>query len=136
MEVTAFAGGAMTARSFTRRRVAGSGRTVLAMPFGPAQTAPQAADLRLRPAAPDDPCPYGGTLFYKRNLDAKYVVVGATYSKARNITARFSYLSAQTGYDQGAQFSYSVTGNPGRWMCGKTNNPGGSNPPAGLVVAY
>jgi len=268
LEVAAFGAGAMTARSFTRRRVAGSGGTVLAVPFGPAQIAPQVVNLRLRSAAPDNPCGAAvfGSLVFKRNLGAKNVVVGGTYSKASNITANFSYLrgqssslgvglsgsstyanfhesgtygissrfredfapfrgvgshlhrtefryglfrwfcsgphgggswanwqpqptdsaggatspgtssafratycvfqepnsrftldttaaytfaggvsikdaigidlTAQTGYDEEAVLSYYVNGNPGRWMCGKSNNPGGEHPPAGLVVAH
>jgi hypothetical protein len=266
MEVTAFGGGSMTAHSFTRDHVATSGGTVLATPFGPAQMAPQVASLRLPATAPPPPLCLSPELFFQRNLGAKNVVVGATYSKAANITTKFSYnvdqssslgvgmsastafanfsesgtygisstagedfapfhgvgshshqtqfryglyrwrcaaphagsywanyqtqpfdyaggarspganpnfratfcqlqetnstfhlsrtaaytfsggvsissviginLSAQTGYDQGASLSYTVTRGPARWLCGKNNNPGGANPPAGLIVAH
>jgi hypothetical protein len=241
---------------------------VLATLFGPAQMAPEVANIRVQPSyrvRPSyDPCTYG-ELDYIRNLGGRWVVVGGTYSKARNIVATFTYdysqnsslgvgesagytyggfseqgtsgvttgfgedfppvsgaqsnvhetvfryglfrwrcssrgggywanwqtqesdsaagarspntssrfratfcvwqqpnsrfrlysttayeftagvdikyyigidLSSQTGYDAGAQLSYKVIGNPGRWMCGKSNNPGGQHPPAGLVVAH
>jgi len=268
MEVAAFGGGAMIARSFTRTRVADPGETVLAMPFGPAQMVPQVANLRLSPAAPDNPCgsAVSGSLVFKRNLGGKNVVVGATYSKSSGVNTGFTYhrsqnsslgvglsgsssyadfhesgtygissgqrepfrtyrgiashyrvtqfryglfrwfcsgphggggwanwqtqpidfaggtsepnanpnfravfckhyvfdtgitldttaaytfsggvsikdaisinLSAQTGYDSGAEVSYYVTARSGRWLCGKNNNPGGSNPPARLIVAH
>lgn len=269
LEVAAFGGGAMTARSFTRSRVASAGSgTVLAMPFGPAQMAPQVANLRLRAAALTNPCGavVFGSLVFKRNLGAKNTVVGATYSKASGVDTGFIYsrgqnsslgvglsgsstyadfsesgtygisstqrepfptytgvaskyrvtqfryglfrwfcsgphgggswanwqtqptdfaggtsapnanpnfrtpycehfiqnsgidldnsssftfsggvsikdaisvnLSAQTGYDEGAEVSYFVTARAGRWICGRNNNPGGTNPPPRLIVAH
>ena len=47
-------------------------------------------------------------------------------------------LSAQTGYDSGAEVNYYViaTARGGRWICGKNNLPGGSNPPPRLLVAH
>jgi len=46
-------------------------------------------------------------------------------------------LSAQTGYDLGAQVAYRVTKpGPRRWICGLKNNPGGSNPPPGLIQGH
>jgi hypothetical protein len=45
-------------------------------------------------------------------------------------------LSAQTGYDQGAQVIYRVTAGPRRWICGMRNYPGGSNPPPGLIQGH
>ena len=97
MEVAAFGGGAMTARSFTRWRVAAAGTTVLAMPFGPARMAPQVANMRLRPAAPDSPCGavVFGSLVFKRNVGKKWVVVGGTFSRVANITANFAYVNGQ-----------------------------------------
>jgi len=268
MEVAAFGGGAMTARSFARQRVPDAGKTVLGMMFGPAQMAPQVANLRLSPAAPDNPCGavVFGSLVFKRNLGAKNTVVGATYSKSSGINTGFVYsrgqgsslgvglsgsstyadfsesgtygisatqrepfptyhgvasfyrvtqfryglfrwfcsgphggggwanwqtqpidfaggtsapnanpnfrtpfcqhyipnsgidldntssytfsggvsikdaisinLSAQTGYDEGAEVSYFVTARGGRWICGRNNNPGGTKPPPRLIVAH
>ena len=266
MEVAAFGGSGMTASSFTRTRAVSSGRAVLATLFGPAQMAPQVANMRLAPPNQPPTC-LSPELVYQRNLGAKNVVVGATYSKASNFNTGFVYdadqssslgvglsasstfgdfhadgtsgesstaeepfptyhgvaahtritgfryglfrwrcaaphagsywanyqaqatdfasgvfdpntnpniypqfcrpfepnsgvilkryaawtfnggvnihaviginLSSQTGYDLGAQVIYKVTKpGPSRWICGMKNNPGGSNPPPGLIQGH
>jgi hypothetical protein len=71
---------------------------------------------------------------------------GSTYSLTTTSAYTFSRgvsihdligidLSSQTGYDVKAAISYQVTGKNGRLICGKNNNPAGSNPPPRLVVA-
>ena len=98
MEVAAFGGGGMTASNFTRQRVSGSGGAALAMLFDRGQMAPEVANMRLIPRVPANPpktC-LSPELVYQRNLGGKWVVVGGTYSKARNITATFTYTLNQS----------------------------------------
>lgn len=98
MEVVASANGAMHTYSFPRQLVTGpTGRPVLAALSSKPQMAPQAANLHLTSARRQ--CPNGGAPFalvFKKNLGGKSVIVGALYSRARDVTAIFSYDQSQS----------------------------------------
>jgi hypothetical protein len=105
MEVVASAKGAMDTYSFSRQLAADhAGRLVLAVVAGEPRMAPQPADMRLPVCGKGShehycACPRGGDpdhLVFKKNLGAKPVVVGALYSRARDVTAKFTYDEGQS----------------------------------------
>jgi hypothetical protein len=105
MEVVASAGGAMDTYSFSRQLVTDhAGRRVLAALSDEPQMAPQAANLPLstkcgKRGQPYCQCPKGGFpdhVVFKKNLGEKSVIVGALYSRVRDITAEFSYKQGQS----------------------------------------
>lgn len=106
MEVVASAKGAMDTYSFSRQLAADhAGRLVLAVISGKPRMAPQAANMRLPLCGSGNnkhycacPRPPGGEpdhLVFKKNLGAEPVVVGALYSRVRDITAKFTYDKGQ-----------------------------------------
>jgi hypothetical protein len=98
MEVVAFSGGAMTARSFSRRLATHVGRLALAMPFGADTMALQTANMHITGARRSkDPCPYESVgLFFKKNVGVRNVVVGGLYSRVPDVTAKFTYSQGQS----------------------------------------
>lgn len=107
MQVIASAKGGMDSYSFSRQLAVGNaGRPVLAALAGPTRTAPQTADLRLPRCGSGNhrhycacPLPSGGVpdhIVFKKNLGEKSVIVGALFSRDRDITAKFSYEQSQS----------------------------------------
>jgi hypothetical protein len=95
--VAASADGATGTFSFPRKLVTDhAGQPVLAGLFGKPQMAPQIANLRLSPSSALCPHPYNPVaLMFKKNIGEKWVIMGALYSRAGDITARFTYENGQ-----------------------------------------
>lgn len=121
MEVVASSNGAMDTYSFSRQLATDhAGRLVLAVISGTPSMAPQAANMRFPVCGSGShkhycacPLPPGGLpdhLVFKKNLGAKPVVVGALYSRARDVTAKFTYDQGQNsslgvGFSASNQFA-------------------------------
>lgn len=119
MEVVASANGAMDTYSFSRQLAADhAGRLVLAAISGKPRMTPQVANMRLPLCGKGNhkhycACPRGGEpdhAVFKKNLGPKSVVVGALYSRARDVTAKFTYDKGQNsslgvGFSDGNQYA-------------------------------